>query len=99
MEPPPLAGRDMALAAARSTPKEESRLVRSTSSNSERLVLWAAAGQQGGHSTSWVWVGWHDEAARLAGPLFRSVCMRGPGRAGLRAATQNWVAACKISCW
>lgn len=42
MLPPPLAGRDMALAAARSTPKLDTRLVRSVSSNSFRLVVWAA---------------------------------------------------------
>lgn len=41
MEPPPLAGRIMALAAARSTPKEDSRLMRRVSSNSAWLVVWA----------------------------------------------------------
>ena len=54
MEPPPLAGRIMALAAARSTPKEDNRLMRSVSSNSAWLVVWAARARGGGGDACWV---------------------------------------------
>lgn len=42
LPPPLLAGRDMAFAAARSTLKDDNRLMRSVSSNSCKLVVWAA---------------------------------------------------------
>ena len=53
MDPPPLAGRIIALADARSTPKALSRLVRRVSSNSAGVVACAACRGGGCEGERW----------------------------------------------